>query len=328
MKQLCYTLKLSSFGIGQSSLMPHGYHPEYGNESPVDRTLRILDETGDMIGGIEYKYPVELHENNASLIKKVAGAKKITSIEVAYSRLSQYREGGFINPLKRKRDEVLQLVKGAIELGAEYSAAVIIRPFCESYRYPLSPGLEKSWDLFMEGIIQSIEFAQSKKVQLMLEPVQGDAGSTPLLDSTLKSLYLVQKIRGMGLKADSLKLILSANILKNRSESPSEMAVLLFKENILGGVTLNSFLNWNQEEAFWFSWILNSKGFGKKGELVGMDLPPSPQGQAETFKVEIEYWNGFFEKASRFPKTKINEYQKSGEIPPLRREIQKILISH
>jgi len=294
MKQLPFTIKLSSFGTGKTIALPNGFHPEYANESTIDRTLRIGEEMGVAIGGIEYKYPTEIHEDNIALVSKVAGKKKITAIEVAYSRLSQYCEGGFINPQARKQKEVLQLVKGAIDLAAEYSSSVIIRPDVDSFLSPALLEKNNTWDKFEDGIISSLEYAQSKNVKLMLEPVKGEEGFTPLVGNTLKSLYLAHRLLGKGIKVDYLKLILNSEIMQRNRENPSEMVYLLAKENLLGGVVLNSYRAWSQEDASSFASSLKKAQLGKSGGLLEIDIPSTPYNQAESYKIEVKQWGDLF----------------------------------
>ena len=54
-----------AFGPLGTRFLAAGYHPEFANESPLDRARRVSEGLHDLYDGLELHYPGEIDEDDA-----------------------------------------------------------------------------------------------------------------------------------------------------------------------------------------------------------------------------------------------------------------------
>jgi xylose isomerase len=322
------------FGINPTRFMADGYHPEYVHESSADKTQRALEGLGDLVDGFEYHYPNEIHEDNYLQIKKALGKDKdIYCIALGTFCMPQYAKGGFINPDPRKRKEVINIAKGAIDLAAITKSHVIIWPGGEGYNYPFEVDYQKVWTWFVEGIQQCVEHANKKKVTILLEHKNSEPKMRILMRDIGMTIYTIRKIQSLGTDISRLKVNMDWQHLIMNGENLAEYASLLAMEGLLGHQHANS--GWGLtdddnivggsfiEQTLALARALQEVGYGKKGERIGYDLFPYTENQVEAVKDSIIHWEFFDQWAMKLDTKALKEARSRHDALALYREVYK-----
>lgn len=291
-----------TFGINPTEVLLQGYHPEYGTEGMIDRTNRAVDGLDDLVDGFEYQYLYEINESNAELIKNTLGPKDIYSIIVNLCMMSQYREGDYTNPDKRKRNEVISLSKSAIDLAAQFKSQIILKYSCPVFNPKDVKEYHKAWCLLLEGLQECLEYANQKKVIICLnhKPQSLLAGWIKQSD-----LYVINKLKSQNIDVSFMKINMNCPELNQQNVSLAEYSAFLGMEKYLGHIHANpgcNDLHGNSpelENTILFAHTLQNIGYGKKGERIGFDVFSYSGHQIETVKNSIKYWNYCSEIASK-----------------------------
>ena len=324
-----------TFGINPTRFMPGGYHPEYRRESIPDKTKRAIDGLGDLVDGFEYHYPGEINEENYHQILKSLGKKDIYCIPLGTFCLPQYARGGFINPDKKKRREVIQICKGAIDLAKKTKSHVIIWPGGEGYNYPFEVDYQKVWTWFIEGLQECVEHANKRKVTIFLEHKNSEPKMRILMRDIGMAIYTIRKIESLGTDISRLKVNMDWQHLIMNGENLAEYAALLAMEGLLGHQHGNS--GWGLtdddnivggsffEQTLGLAKVLQDVGYGKKGERIGFDLFPYTEDQVEAVKASIIHWEYFYQLAMKLDSKKLKKARSRHDALGCYREIYKNL---
>src|SRR3989442_4583294 len=124
-----------AFGPNATRFVRGGYHPEAARETMIDRTRRAVSGLRGVVDGFEYHYPTEITEDSAAAIRRALGDKDIYCLALGTHSNPRYALGGFINPDRWRRAEVVRIAKAGVTLAARLGAHFIIWPGAEGYNY-------------------------------------------------------------------------------------------------------------------------------------------------------------------------------------------------
>lgn len=280
--------------------MPAGYHQCAVGETMEERTARAVDRLGCLVDGYEFHYPNEINEDNLKKLKKILGTRDIYAIAMGLHCMPEFALGGFTNPQKELRTKAVSIVKRAVDLCRETGAKLIIWPGGEGYNYPFQASYSDMWDYFIGAIQEIVEYANSRKVTVLLEHKNSEPAMKILMRNIGMTVFVINKIKELGTDTTNVKVNMDWQHLIMNGENLAEYAALLTKENLLGHHHGNS--GWglfdddnmvgamNFMETLALCVELRTTGYGKNGERVGFDLFPYTENQTEAIKRSILHW--------------------------------------
>lgn len=281
--------------------MPAGYQPEAVNESMEDRTRRAVDGLGPLIDGYEFHYPGEVNEDNLPRLRKILGKEHdLYAIAMGLHCMPELALGGFTNPEKKLREKSVNLVKKAIDLCHDIGAKLIIWPGGEGYNYPFQVSYHTVWEHFIEAIQKCVEYANTKKVTVLLEHKNSEPAMKILMRNIGMTIFVINKLKEMGTDTANLKINMDWQHLIMNGEHLAEYAALLAKENLLGHHHGNS--GWglfdddnmvgalNFMETLALCVELRRTNYGQNGERVGFDLFPYTEDPVAAVKRSVLHW--------------------------------------
>jgi xylose isomerase len=289
-----------AFGSNATRFMPGGYHVDEGHEEIVAKTKRAVDGLGDLVDSYEYHYPGEINEGNYKKILGALGGKDIYAIPLGVFGDPEFALGSFINPDPALRKKVQGICRGAIDICAEIGAKFLIWPGGEGYNYPFQSSYDDTWNWFIDGIAQAVDYANSRKVPTLLEHKNSEPAMKILMRDMGMSLYTVQKVKEKGVDTTNLKLNMDWQHLIMNGENMAEYAATLAREGLLGHQHANS--GWGTfdddnivgalrfMETVELALELQRVGYGEKGERMGFDLFPYTEDQVEAVKLSVLAW--------------------------------------
>jgi xylose isomerase len=305
----------NSVGIWAFQEMPTrflaaGYHPEYRGVGMVERTQRVVDGLGDLVDGFEYHYPGEINEETAPKIVAALGSThSVYCIASGLHTDSRHAKGAFTNPDAAVRANAVALSKAAVDLAADLGAHFIIWPGIEGYNYPFQCDYQQVWGWFLEGLAATVAHAASRGVTVFLEHKNSEPAMKVLMRDIGMTLWVVQKLRTMGVDVSRLKLNMDWQHLIMNGENLAEYAALLAGEGLLGHQHANSgwglFDDDNMVGATHFmatleiARVLQELGYGAQGERIGFDLFPYTEDPIAAVRQSVLQWEFIWELAGK-----------------------------
>lgn len=304
-----------AFGPNVTRFMPGGYHPEAVQEDMVERTSRAVAGLKDLVDDYEYHYPGELNEENCGAIKRALGEHDVYAVALGLFSNPRYKHGSFINPDRQIREETIRITKAGLDLAAQLGARFIIWPGGEGYNYLFQVSYADMWRWMAEGIAEVADYAREKGVLLLLEHKNSEPAMNIIMRNVGMTMYLIHKIREMGIPTDQLKINLDWQHLIMNGENLGEYVELLLEEGLLGHLHANSgwgtFDDDNMVGTSYFmqtlevATILQDYGYGKNGERIGFDLFPYTEDQVQAIERSVLQWEFIWQLASKIDRDKL-----------------------
>ncbi len=289
-----------AFGPNATRFMPGGYHPEAAREALVDRTRRAAAGLRGIVDGFEFHYPTEIHEDTASAIRRALGGMDIYCLALGVFSNPRYALGGFINPDRWRRAEVVRIAKAGVTLAARLGARFIIWPGAEGYNYNFQTDYTQAWRWLIEGIAEVTEHAARRGVTVLLEHKNSEPAMRILMRDIGMTLYIIHKIAESGVDTKRLLVNMDWQHLIMNGENLAEYAALLAAEGRLGHQHSNSgwgtFDDDNMTGASYFlqalemALTLRDIGYGRHGERMGFDLFPYTEDQVQAVRQSVIQW--------------------------------------
>jgi len=289
-----------AFGPNATRFMPGGYHPETVKETIIDRTRRAAQGLRGLADGFEYHYPTEINEQNASAIRRTLGEMDIYCLALGTFSMPRYAQGGFINPDRARRTEVVRIAKNGITLASRLGAHFIIWPGGEGYNYSFQVDYAAAWRWFVEGIAEVVDHAAGLGVTVLLEHKNSEPAMRILMRDIGMTLYLIHKVAETGVDTKRLLVNMDWQHLIMNGENLAEYAALLSAERRLGHQHSNSgwgtFDDDNMTGASFFmqtlemALVLRESGYGRRGERMGFDLFPYTENQVQAVRQSMLQW--------------------------------------
>ncbi|MCL5026031.1 MAG: TIM barrel protein [Chloroflexi bacterium] len=298
--QLKNSVGIWAFGSNATRFMPGGYHVDAAAEDVVERTKRAVNGLGTLVDSYEYHYPGEINEDNAEKIVAALGPAELYAIPLGVFSDPQFALGSFINPDAALRAKTIQICKGAIDLCQRYSAKFLIWPGGEGYNYPFQTNYDDAWNWFLGGLQEVVEYANARKVPVLLEHKNSEPAMKILMRDMGMSIYVVRKLQSMGTDVSNVKLNMDWQHLIMNGENLAEYAATLAREGLLGHQHANS--GWGTfdddnivgalrfMETLELAVELQRVGYGSHGERMGFDLFPYTEDQVEAVKLSVLAW--------------------------------------
>lgn len=289
-----------AFGSNATRFMPGGYHVDAGEEDVVERTKRAVNGLGDLVDSYEFHYPGEINEANLEKIKRALGKAEIYAIPLGVFSDPQFGLGSFINPDPAQRARTIAICKGAIDICQAEKAKFLVWPGGEGYNYPFQTDYDAAWKWFLGGLQEVVEYANSKKVPVLLEHKNSEPAMKILMRDMGMSMYVVHKLKDMGTDVSNVKLNMDWQHLIMNGENLAEYASTLAREGLLGHQHANS--GWGTfdddnivgalrfMETLELAVELQRVGYGAHGERMGYDLFPYTEDQVEAVKMSVLAW--------------------------------------
>lgn len=335
MKRLKNSVGIWAFGPNATRFMPGGYHPESVKESIEKRTEKAVKGLKNLVDGYEFHYPGEVNEKNLKRIQNILGKSDIYAVALGLFSNPRYKYGSFINPDKKIRKETISITKAGIDLASSISSKFIIWPGGEGYNYPFMTPYKEVWDYFVEGIAEVVEYANKKNVIVVLEHKNSEPAMRILMRNVGMSIYVVYKVKELGVDNSNLKLNLDWMHLIMNGEPLAEYVSLLIKENLLGHLHANSgwehFDDDNMVGALHFmetlevAYELQEAGYGKNGERIGFDLFPYTEDQVKAVKQSVLQWNFIWELAKKIDRKKLTIAKQKRDAISSYKEVYRVL---
>lgn len=309
------------FGPTATRFMPAGYHQDAVKETMEERTTRAVQGLGEFIDGFEFHYPGEVNENNLARIQKILGDKDLYAIAGGLHCMPELGLGGFTNPKKELRQKSINIIKRALDMCAQIGAKMIIWPGGEGYNYPFQVSYTDVWKYFIDALQELVEYANSKKVTVLLEHKNSEPAMRILMRDLGMTMFVINKVKERGTDVTNFKINIDWQHLIMNGEPLAEYAALLLNEGLLGHNHSNS--GWgitdddNMTGASFFMQTLalavelRRKDYGKNGERIGFDLFPYTEDQVDAVKRSILQWEFIDHLAGKIDMKALTEAQKN-----------------
>ncbi len=298
--QIKNSVGIWAFGPNVTRFVPPGYHPEVTDEDMVTRTRRVVDGLADLVDGLEYHYPGEIHEDTVHAIQGALGPMDIYCIAAGLHPDPTYKLGAFINPDPALRRQGIDVLKRGVDLAATLGAHFIIWPGAEGYNYNFQRDYIATWDMFIDGVGEVVAHAASKGVTVFLEHKNSEPAMNILMRNISAALYTIDRVRRLGVDTSHLAVNMDWQHLIMNGENLAEYAAILQSEGRLGHQHANSgwgtFDDDNMVGAAFFmqtlelAMTLQDFGYGNHGERIGYDLYPYTEDQIAAVRRSVIQW--------------------------------------
>jgi xylose isomerase len=312
-----------AFGPNATRFVPPGYHPEVTNEDMVTRTKRVVDGLADLVDGLEYHYPGEIHEDTLDAIRSALGPMDIYCIAAGLHPDPTYKLGAFTNPDPALRRQGLDILTRGIDLAAEVNAHFIIWPGAEGYNYNFQRDYQRAWDTYIDGVAELVAHANEKGVTVFLEHKNSEPAMNILMRNIGMCLYTIDRVRRAGVDTSKLQVNMDWQHLIMNGENLGEYAALLASEGKLGHQHANSgwgtFDDDNMTGASFFmqtlelAMVLQDAGYGTRGERIGYDLYPYTEDQVQAVRQSVLQWEFIDDLAKKIDRAQLNETRKKAD---------------
>lgn len=314
------SLGVWAFGSLATRFLPVGYHPGAEKLSMLQRMEKVVAGLGNLIDGYEFHYPGEINETNVDKLQRVLGDKDIYAIASGLHTDPKFASGAFTHPDKQTRRAAVTRTKEAIDLAGDIEAKFIIWPGGEGYNYPFQADYEDIWDSFIACLAESVEYANSKNVTVLLEHKCSEPAMKILMRNIGMTIFVIRKLERMGVDVNRLKINMDWQHLIMNGESLAEYAALLNKENLLGHQHGNS--GWGIfdddnivgatrfMETLELAIELRRINYGSKGERVGFDIFPYTEDPIQAAKQCVLQWEFIDSLAAKVNKEALSQARK------------------
>ncbi len=307
-----------AFGPAATRFVPGGYHPEAAGQCVEDRVRLAVEGLGPLVDGYEFHYPGEINEENVGRIQEILGREHdIYAICYGLVPNPRFALGSLINPGENLRREAVQSIKRGIDLAAATGAKYIFWPGNEGYNYPFQRDYATTWEWFLSGIQECVEYANERKVTFLLEHKNSEPAMRILMRDVGMAIFIIHKLAQRGVDVSRVKVNMDWQHLIMNGEPLAEYAGLLAKEGLLGHQHANSgwgsFDDDNMVGATFFMHTLDlakelqRSGYGQQGERLGFDLFPYTEDPVEAVKRSILHWEFIAEVARKIDDAELQE---------------------
>jgi len=317
MERLKNSLGIWMAGKTPTRFMADGYHSEVADEPMPERYARMANGLGDLLDGFEGHYPQEINEEIEKEVLQAIGKKDIYAVALGTFCMPELKMGCFMNPDPGLRRLSMEITKRGIDQAARLNAKFIIWPGNDGYNYPNQADYGEMWKLFIDGLAEAVEYANSKGVPVLLEDKNSEPKMRILLANQATCILVIRKLKDMGIDTTNVKVNMDWQHLIMRGENLPQYANLLSSEGLLGHQHANS--GWGQfdddnivgasfiEQTFGMAIELQLLGYGKNGERIGYDLFPYTEDQVEAARMSIRVWNHLWQKAAEITEGPMRE---------------------
>jgi xylose isomerase len=324
------------FGAGISRYMPGGYHPELKSESIVERTARVVDGMGDMIDGLEYHYPGEIHEENVGPLQDVLGTRHdIYCVSSELPKRLPYAKGALTNSDPAVRDQALAESYRAIDLCAAVGAKFNYWSGSEGYDYPFQLPYSEAWRAELDGVAAIAAYAHDKGVPMVFETKAYGPANNILVRNVSTAMFVIKKVGELGVPTDHMGVNLDWQHLHATREGLAESAALLANEGMLAHNHANA--GWgiadeaNLPGTTYFMrtlellMVLQDVGYGSRGERIGYDAGPGTHAGIPALRQSILQVEFMAELASRIDREAMRQARLEHDAVSAYREVYRVL---
>jgi xylose isomerase len=289
----------------------------YEGKTILELTRYVVEGLDWVIDGFEYHYPFEINEDNFHDVLAALGDKDIYGIGLGTFADPDNANGAFVNPSPQKRRENLEITKQAIDLASRLSARLIIWPGREGYSYPFQADYGELWKLFIDGLAETVDYANQKDVPVLLEHSNAKPPMKLLMRNVGMTVYCIHKVGELGVDIKNFRVNLDWQHLIMNGENLAEYAALLAREGLLGHLHGNA--GWGRYGDFHIAGssfimqtlelacILQDVGYGEHGERVGFDIVPFTEDPIDAVRRSILQWEFLYDLASRIDREALAE---------------------
>lgn len=314
-----------AFGPAVTRFVPPGYHHEVADEPMPDKTRRVAEALCDVLDGLEYHYPGEVNEENASEILAVLKEHEMDLPVVAAGLHPDptYGKGALVNPNDKLRRRGIDTLKRGIDLCSEIGANFIIWPGAEGYNYTFQRPYAETWRAFVAGVAELTDHANEKGVKVFLEHKNSEPAMKILMQNIGMTLFTIQKVNALGVDTQNLLVNMDWQHLIMNGENLAEYADLLASEHKLGHqhgndgwgtfdddnvVGTNFFM-----QTLELAQTLQDVGYGEEGEILGFDLYPYTEDQVAAVRRAILQWEFIWDLARKIDREALREAKKGAD---------------
>jgi xylose isomerase len=324
-----------AFGPNATRFVPSGYHPEAARETMVDRTRRAAAGLRGVVDGFEYHYPTEINEDTQAAIRRALGGIDVYCLALGVFSNPRYALGGFINPDRWRRAEVVRIAKAGVTLAGRLGAHFIIWPGAEGYNYTFQTDYALAWRWLIDGIAEVTEHAARRGVTVLLEHKNSEPAMRILMRDIGMTLYTIHKVAQAGVDTSRLLVNMDWQHLIMNGENLAEYATLLAGDGRLGHQHSNSgwgtFDDDNMTGASFFmqalemALTLRDVGYGRHGERMGFDLFPYTEDQVDAVRQSVLQWKFIESLADRVDVAALREARTRKDAVAGYREVYRAL---
>jgi xylose isomerase len=308
-----------AFGTLGTRFLLAGYHPDVADEDPVTRARRAAEGLSDLYDGLELHYPNEIDEDNAQQIVEAIRPMDVYCIASGAHTFPKHGRGALTNPDRGVREEARASLRRGIDLCAQLGCHMIIWPGIEGYNYPFQADYRSQWTLFLEGIANAVEHANSRGVTVFLEHKNSEPQMKIYMRDMGMSIFVIRELERQGLDVGRVKINMDWQHLIMNGENLAEYAELLAMQGLLGHQHANS--GWGMfdddnivgatrfMETLEIARALRHVGYGAGGERLGMDLYPYTEDAVEAARQSLLQWRFIDGVAARLDEDALQEAQ-------------------
>ena len=301
------------------------FKPGFQDRTILELTRQVVNGLDWLIDGFEYHYPFEVDENNYREILSALNGKDIYTLGLGTFADPENARGAFINPSARLRKKNLQITKQAIDLAAHLKARLVIWPGREGYSYPFQADYGDLWELFLNGLAETVDYANQKNVPVLLEHSDSKPPMKLLMRNIGMTIFIIRKVGELGVDCANLKVNMDWQHLIMNGECLAEYAALLARESLLGHQHGNA--GWGRYNDFHIAGssfimqtielacILQDVGYGENGERIGFDIVPFTEDPIESVRRSILQWEYLYKLAGRIDRKKLAEVRSARNAP-------------
>ena len=285
----------------------------------MERVRRAVEGLGELVDGYEFHYPQELNEQNADEIRQALGSEHDVYCLAGGLHLDpRFGRGGLCNPDPQVRAEAVEVAVSGAKLAGELGVPMIVWPGIEGYNYPFQTPYARSWELFVEGLVEIGGVLADAGQELWLEHKNSEPAMKILMRNIGMTLFVIHELGERGL--DNVKVNMDWQHLIMNGENLAEYAALLDAKGLLGHQHANSgwgtFDDDNMVGATAFMETLElalefrRMGYGESDERrLGFDLYPYTEDAVQAVKRSVLQWRYIDTVAARIDDTALQEAQ-------------------
>jgi xylose isomerase len=170
----------------------------FGEEVSVIDRIKQVGEIDD-IDGIELHLPTELDENNADEIEKVLNDYNLQIVQLCGHTWTekQYKFGALACSDKKVRNNAIDRVKAALEMGARFNVPIsVLWPATDGNDFPLQADYLALYDRYVDSVKQIMEYIHKNKytTRLCIEPKPFEPRSYIMMGTTAQALCVVNEV--------------------------------------------------------------------------------------------------------------------------------------
>lgn len=165
--------------------------------SVVDRIREVASIDG--IDGIELHLPTEINDDNAAEIETVLSDCGLQIVQLCGHTWTerQYKWGGLGNADPTVRQQAIDRVKAALDMGARFNVPIsVLWPATDGNDFPLQTDYLELYARYVDSVHQILEYLHAQKytTRLCIEPKPFEPRSWIMMGATAQALCIVNEI--------------------------------------------------------------------------------------------------------------------------------------